>query len=64
MKVKEIVLAAADRKRGEFLAYSYLLFYYVRPQEYIPYLKQGSPVRCADNAIHLMGVNTYTWILL
>ncbi|WGO98405.1 O-antigen ligase family protein [Saccharophagus degradans] len=40
MKVKEIVLAAADRKRGEFLAYSYLLFYYVRPQEYIPGLNK------------------------
>ncbi len=31
-----LTLGASDRKYGTWLAYAYLFFYYVRPQEYIP----------------------------
>lgn len=39
MRKKErqvLQLSDSDRKIGTFLVYAYLLFYYVRPQEYIP----------------------------
>ncbi|MCP3933325.1 MAG: hypothetical protein GY705_30005 [Bacteroidetes bacterium] len=39
-KVSQLKLSEKDRKIGTYLAYAYLFFYYVRPQEYIPGLNR------------------------